>query len=420
MNKITSAFFFIALCVCLSACGSDTTIPAEQSTKASATDPIHSVQKETKEPLSEDPRADNYTGFPSKENNTESSPTEPSTPDEPSVPATEPILTPPAFTEENITPYNEIVTDLAYAVLQRGSDFSLSGSREMTRSEAGTRFKLDTDGALFEYCYRNDALLLEPVFGGTYDAEKNVRYCQTNQNEITRTLKALLDLEISRADLPGEYDSRTSPLCIWNQNGLFLCVPMMGEAPGAAWKNLEFAEGKALLYADVFEPFNNVPTDQLVVTLIPEKNELGFTIESISLNPHAAADLQDGTYHPRTFDKHIEEIYPGMGADRNYNAVTIDYQEGVEMTVTLRSSGQYIKLTKDYLETTFSLDGIIGYDEHISTQEGELIRVPVSPAIQNDIANSLQFMEWIFTEGAFELFCFEVEDGMMSYFNTIS
>lgn len=344
-------------------------------------------------------------------------------PAEPSVPATEePVMIPPAFTEENITPYNGIVTDLAYAVLQRGSDYSLSGSREMTRSEAGTRFKLDTDGALFEYCYRNDALLLDPVFGGTYDAERNIRYCRTDQDEISRTLKALLDLEIKKEDFPGEYDSRTSPLCIWNQNGLFLCLPMMGEAPGAVWKNLELAEGKALLYADVFEPFNNVPTDRLVVTLVPAKNELGFTIESISLNPNAAADLPDGTYHPRTFDEHIDEILPrtGYGYERNYNTVTVDYKEGVEMTVTLKSNGQYIKLTKDYLETTFSLDGLIGYDEHIKTQGGELIRIPVSPAIRNDIANWLQFMEWIFTEGAFELFCFEIEDGMMTSFNTIS
>ena len=50
---------------------------------------------------------------------------------------------PPAFTAENIAPYNDFVTDLAYAVLQRGSVYSLSGSLELTRSEAAARFKLE-------------------------------------------------------------------------------------------------------------------------------------------------------------------------------------------------------------------------------------------------------------------------------------
>ncbi len=190
-----------------------------------------------------------------------------------------------ALTEEIITPYNNIVTKLAYAILQRGSANGLSGSKVLTRSEAAERFRLDTDGALFEYCYLNDALLLEKTFEGTYDAKNSVRYCKTNQEEIVRTLKALLDLELSRNDFPEAYDSKKSPLCIWNQDGLYLCVPMMGESPGPRWKDLVIQNGMALLYADVFEPFNSVPTDQIVVTLIPAENDLGFTIESISLNP---------------------------------------------------------------------------------------------------------------------------------------
>ena len=196
----------------------------------------------------------------------------------------------PAFTEENIKPYLKMVADLAYAVLQRGTGHDLFGSAELSQHEALNRFKLDMDNALFAYTYLNEALLLEPLFSGRFDAEKSIRYCQTNQEEISRTLKALLDLEISKGDFPDVYDSRNSSLCIWDEKGLFLCVPMMGEVPAAKWKNLVFKEGKALLYAEVFEPFNDVPTDQLVITLIPAKNELGFTIESISLNPKAAAD----------------------------------------------------------------------------------------------------------------------------------
>ena len=329
---------------------------------------------------------------------------------------------PPAFTEENITPYNELVADLAYAVLQRGSVYSLSGSLELTRSEAAARFKLDTDGALFEYSYLNNELLLEPVFEGTYDAENNVRYCKANQEEISRTLKALLDLEISREDFPEVYDSYESPLCIWNQNGLFLCVPMMGEAPGTVWEDLVLTEEKALLYADVFEPFNSIPTDHLVITLVPAENELGFTIESISLNPNAVADmgLGDGYYGLWTAMEEVASYSTAPGG-RNYDAMEGDYTEGQEVTFTMKSSGRYIKFTKDYIETTFVLDIYDlsdGRGGHMLYNEaGYVIRVPVSPAIRNPMptafADIIAYFKWVFSDGPCELFDFKVQDGMV-------
>ena len=200
----------------------------------------------------------------------------------------------------------------------------------------------------------------------------------------------------------------------------------MGEAPGAVYKDLEFTEGKALLYADVFEPFNNVPTDWLVITLIPAENELGFTIESISLNPKAAADagLGDGEYALWNAMQEVRDIkYAGKGD--NLDVFEEAYTEGQEVTFTMKSSGRYIKFTKDYIETTFMLDCLEnGGFSHCCNQDGELIRVPISPAVRDSnwasFSDMIGYYEWVFSEGACELFVFEVTDGMVTMVDTQS
>ena len=109
--------------------------------------------------------------------------------------------------------------------------------------------------------------------------------------------------------------------------------------------------------------------------------------------------------------------------ERNYDALEELYLEGEKATFTMKSNGRYVTFTKDYIETTFTFDG---NDEHgdytVYNEAGEVIRFPVSPDIPvpSDFADSIAFCEWIFTEGAFELFSFYLEDGVVTYINTIS
>ena len=412
MKKLSWTLLALCFMLTLSACG-------KSNQKQTDVTPEESVQKTTSERESDDPRESASEGTSEKARETTTAPAETTTEAESTeAPA-------PAFTKENIEPYKKHVTDLAYAVLQRGSDNGLYGSAELSRSEAAARFKLKTDGALFQYCYLNDELLRERTFEGTYDAQNDVRYCLTNQEEIVRTLKALLDLEIGKNDFPESYDSSNCSMCIWNEKGLYLCVPMMGEAPGAKDKDLVLSDGKALLYAEVFEPFNNVPTDELVITLIPAENELGFTIESISLNPNDAADTawEDGIYSLWEALQEVSELKFKGG--NNLDALEVDYQAGQEVTATLKSSGRYIKFTKDYIETTFALAFINSADERVLyNQTGEILRVPVSPALVNTSWESLgdyfAFCKWVFSEAACELFHMDVKDGIVTNIYTQS
>ncbi len=140
------------------------------------------------------------------------------------------------------------------------------------------------------------------------------------------------------------------------------------------------------------------------------------TTESTSPDPGAVADLPDGYYSIWTYVNNSEELFPQY--ERNYNALMIDHTEGEEITVTQKSNGLYIKLTKDHFETTFPLDGENGQIYY--NKEGEVVRVPVSPVIQDDFAQYVTILEWIFTEGAFELFSIYVQDGMVDFIGTVS
>lgn len=140
------------------------------------------------------------------------------------------------------------------------------------------------------------------------------------------------------------------------------------------------------------------------------------TTESTSPDPGAVADLPDGYYSIWTYVNSSEELFPQY--ERNYNALMIDHTEGEEITVTQKSNGLYIKLTKDHFETTFPLDGENGQIYY--NKEEEVVRVPVSPVIQDDFAQYVTILEWIFTEGAFELFSIYVQDGMVDFIGTVS
>ena len=140
-----------------------------------------------------------------------------------------------------------------------------------------------------------------------------------------------------------------------------------------------------------------------------------MTTESTSPDPGAAADIPDGYYSIWSYVNDSEELFSQY--ERNYDALVIDHAEG-EVTVTQKSNGLYIKLTKDHFETTFPLDGENGQIYY--SKEGELVRVPVSPELQNNIAQYMTIVEWIFMEGAYELFSIYVQDGMVVFIGTVS
>ena len=109
----------------------------------------------------------------------------------------------------------------------------------------------------------------------------------------------------------------------------------------------------------------------------------------------------------------------------NLDALEVDYQAGQEVTATLKSSGRYIKFTKDYIETTFALAFINSADERVLyNQTGEILRVPVSPALVNASWESLgdyfAFCKWVFSEAACELFHMDVKDGIVTNIYTQS
>ena len=140
------------------------------------------------------------------------------------------------------------------------------------------------------------------------------------------------------------------------------------------------------------------------------------TTESTSPDPGTAADLPNGYYAIWTYVNNSEELFSQY--ERYYDALVIDHTEGEEVTVTQKSNGLYIKLTKDHFETTFPLDGENGQTYY--RKEGELVRVPVSSEIQEDLAQYISIVEWIFTEGAYELFCIYVQDGVAVFIGTVS